>query len=410
MNNQEAIQPAPDYSQGALATAEQLAADVMLVKMEAESIMSVARLTPRDPMKIVEQLKQLIESYPAAASEAIYSKPVGTVQLCECEHCGIKYEVNQVNGDTECPGCQSKKRKTQTGVKKFAEGLSIRAAESIRSVYGFTSLRMRQESLPDGKVKITGTLTDYSAGNITSDERIVSPMYRARGGQMTATPEDRFLNVVVKAEKAKLRRDVILDNTSSIIKAMFRDQCEKKLQMLVPPEVVEQKILPEFQRYGVTQAHLETILGKTAKLGWREKERLELQKMLRALIDGETTAAELLADLDDEKPVPQGDVTTDSLSSPKGGAEKTPEKTETAPPEKTEEVSPTHGLVEALANCKTAGEIETVKMRFLAQTDDPELFNDIAELAENATECLAKAAGGETKQTTLLDKGSTSAE
>lgn len=275
--------------------------DLMLLKMENESIMAVARAAPRDPFKVVGQLQQLIDAYPAAADDAIYSKPVGTVIEVTCGGCGVKYEVTKIEPETRCPACDSGKYASSRKVKKFAEGLSIRAAESIRSIYGYTRLATTTEILDDGRVKITGVLVDYAAGNVTSDERIVSPMYKSRGGRMERTPEDRFLNVVVKSEKAKLRRDVILDNTPNIVKAMFRDACEKKLEELVAPEVIEQKIIPAFAQYGITVDHLEKIVGRSKGLGWRENERLELRKILTALKNEETTVRELLDGLDPPK-------------------------------------------------------------------------------------------------------------
>lgn len=278
----------------------QLPPDMMLLKMENESIMAVARTAPRDPMKIVAQLQQLIDAYPAAADEAIYSKPVGTVLEVTCGGCGIRYEVNKIEPDTCCPTCDSKQIGPTRKVKKFAEGLSVRAAESIRSIYGYTRLATTTEQLADGKVKLTGVLVDYGAGNVTSDERIVSPFYRARGGKMERTPEDRFLGVVVKAEKAKLRRDVILDNTPNIVKAMFRDACEKKLEQLMTPEEVEQKILPAFAKYGLTPDHLDKIIGHPHKLGWREEDRLALKKIYNALKNEETTVRELLEGLENK--------------------------------------------------------------------------------------------------------------
>lgn len=303
----------------ALAVAEQLPPDLALLKMENEQIFSIARITPRDPIKIVQQLQQLIDAYPAAADEAIYSKPVGTVQEVTCGDCKIQYEVPKVDGHTECPVCQSKKREKIRSVKKFAEGLSIRAAESIRSIYGYTRLGTTCEIIEDGKAKITGILVDYAAGNLTSDERIVSPMYRSRNGQMVRTPEDRFLNVVVKAEKSKLRRDVILDNTPNIVKAMFRDACEQKMLALVAPEVIAQKILPAFARYGITPEHLDKIVGKPRSLGWNETERLELRKVLNALKNEETTVGELLAGLEDrsaQRGVPAAGATIEDLTAP----------------------------------------------------------------------------------------------
>ena len=275
-----------------------LPADVMLMKMENESIMAVARATPRVPAKIIAQLGELLDAYPMAAANAIYRKPVGKVSEITCGNpkCGIRYQVNKVDEDTHCPSCESKAKGKVAKVQKFAEGLSIRAAEAIRSVYGYTRLATTTELLDDGKAKLTGVLVDYAAGNVTSDERILSPRYKAYGGKMVETPEDRFLNVVVKAEKSKLKRDVIMDNTPNIIKAAYRDMCEEKLGELVSPELIEQKIIPAFVEYGITPEKLDTIIGKPHALGWDVQCRVECRKILTALKNGETTARELLDD------------------------------------------------------------------------------------------------------------------
>ena len=316
--------------------------EMMLMKMENESIMAVARTAPRDPMKIVAQLKELVDAYPAAAEKAVYSKPVGTITSVTCgnDKCGIKYEVSKVDADTECPSCGSKIRVNMRQVKKFAEGLSIRAAEDIRSIYGYTRLATTTEELPDGKIRLSGVLVDYAAGNLTSDERIVTPFYKARGGGMQRTPEDRFLNVVVKAEKSKLRRDVILDNTPSIVKAMYRDLCDQKAAELVTPEVVEQKILPAFAAYGITAEHLGLLLGKPYKLGWMEAERIELRKILNALKNEETTVRELLDGLNntahnEESPKKPG-ATMDDLTKKPQKTEVKPEQTGTPEPDQNE--------------------------------------------------------------------------
>ncbi len=277
---------------------QSLPPSIMLLKMENEQIFSVARAEPRDPVKIVEQLRALIDAYPAAAEEAVYSKPVGTVTEVTCPHCAIKFEVNLLTRETVCPACDKSPvgvKDLQTRkVKKYAEGLSIRAAESIRSIYGYTRLAITMEQGERGQVKITGTLVDYSAGNLTSDERIVSPWYKSRGGGMVQTPEDRFLNVVVKSEKAKLRRDLILDNTPGIVRALFRDACDQKMLDLVSPEEIQQKVVPAFAPYGINTEQLDLIVGSPAKLGWTEQERLRLRKILTALKSGETTARDLL--------------------------------------------------------------------------------------------------------------------
>lgn len=289
-----------------LAAAERMPADLMLLKMENEQIFSVARMRPRDPVAIVKQLQSLLDAYPAAADEAIYSKPVGTVMSITCA-CGLVYEAGikwvsrrPVAEQEPCVACGKWNPQSERAVKKFAEGLSVRAAESIRSVFGYTRLSTQTEEMTDGKVKLTGTMVDYAAGNLTSDQRIISPYYRARSGEIKRTPEDRFLDVVVKAEKAKLRRDIILDSVPNIIKAMFRDACEQKLMGLIAPEIIEQKILPVFAQYGIGAEELDKIIGQPRALGWREEHRLAARKIASALKNNETTAGELLRGIDTE--------------------------------------------------------------------------------------------------------------
>jgi hypothetical protein len=316
-------QPGMDISQAQAIAA--LPPDMMLLKMENESIMSVARATPRDPMKIVGQLQQLIDAYPAAADDAIYQKPVGTVMEITCE-CGIKYEANikwvqrkPVAEQEPCPECGEWKPKNQKPIKKYAEGLSARAAESIRSIFGYTRLATTTEILADGNAKLTGTLVDYAAGNITTDERIVSRCYRSRDGKMVSIAEDRFLNLTVKSELSKLRRDVILLSTPNIVKACFQDACEAKIRGLISDEVIEQKIIPAFEAVGISAADLDKIIGKPHALGWKEEDRVRCRKILTALKNEETNVRDLLDGIKEQSPQPQqkkDGATMDDLTKP----------------------------------------------------------------------------------------------
>ena len=371
-----------------LNVAQNLPPDLMLLKMENESIMAVARTVPRDPMKIVNQLRELIEAYPAAADEAIYSKPVGTVTALTCADCGVKYEVASVDKDTCCPACESQKKKDMHPVKKYAEGLSIRAAESIRSIFGYTRLATTVQMLPDGSAKITGVLVDYAAGNLTSDERIVSPMYKSRSGQMVRMAEDRFLNVAVKAEKAKLRRDVILDSVPNIVKAMFRDECEKRMQDLVSPELIEQKIIPAFAEFGITEDHLNKIVGRPKGVGWKEQDRMMLKKLLTALKNEETTVREVLADLESlptTKTNGNGNAQASDLASPKKSGESTT-PTGKEPETKQPETKQTNG-----------GKRETPTTHMVGDPPTPEkerqiLFDRyLSELHDTKTAVMARA-------------------
>jgi len=280
-----------------LAKVESLPPNLMLLKMENESMMAVARATPRDPVKIVKQLQAMIEAYPASADDAIYRKPVGTVLRCVCAKCERVYEIAYF-GEAPCPKCESPIVRSSEKVKKYAEGLSIRAAESIRAIYGYNRLALTMEMQEDQTCMISGTFVDYATGTMTSDERVVSPFYTKKDKSTGRTPQDRFINVVVKAEKAKLRRDVILDSVPNEIKAAFRDSCEKKLEAMVEPEYIKEKILPGFEALGMTLTDLEKIVGRPMSMGWDEADRLNLRKIFTALRNGETSVAELISDDD----------------------------------------------------------------------------------------------------------------
>lgn len=279
---------------GQLQKGTQIPRDMMLLKMENESIMALAQTKPRNPAEVVKQLQAVIDAYPAAADDAIYCKPVGTVYVIQCGDCPKRYEVAWKDKDkAHCPACDSQKKKSTRKETKFAENLSIRAAETVRSIYGFNRLATTSEEIEDGKVRISGTFIDYAAGTMTSDERIVSPWYKSKYNGMQRIEEDRFLNLTVKSEKAKLRRDIILDAVPAIVKAAFRDACEKKIAETVTPEVIEATVLPYFASQGLTADHLDALVGTPRRMGWTNSHLLFLRKLAAGLKNGEFTPESL---------------------------------------------------------------------------------------------------------------------
>lgn len=277
-------------------------ADLMLLKMENESMMAAARIKPRNNAQIVKDLIALVDAYPAAADEAIYSKPVGTVWRIKCGRCGHVFEASErEKNDAECSRCGSTGTDQDVckKIKKYAEGLSIRAAENIKSLFGYSRIAVQMQDLPDGKVRLIGTFIDYASCTMTTDERIVSPWYTARGGKPTRTPEDRFLSVVVKAEKAKLRRDVILDSVPAIVKAAFRDACENKIRETVTAGYIDDKVMPFVKQCGLTEKDCGEIVGKPRSMGWTNEDMVTLRNVCAAIKNGEMTVAELLAELRD---------------------------------------------------------------------------------------------------------------
>lgn len=305
-------------------SAQQLPPNLVLLKMENENMMAAAAIRPRSPAKIVQQLRELIEAFPQSADDAIYSKPVGKVKRVNCGACGATHEVSPKKTYLECPKCGNKNKQSTDGreVMKFAEGLSIRAAETIRSIFGYTRLATTTELMPDGCARISGMFVDYAAGNITSDERIVSNYYTSFKGDRTYIEQDRFLALNVKGEKSKLRRDIILDSVPNEVKAAYIDACEKKLAGLVTPEKVEKEILPWFASRGISLDHLEKMIGRTLKMGWTEEDRLQLKKVASALKNDEVSVAELIRDIEGKNDVAGGGKVAESDLNAKFGGKK----------------------------------------------------------------------------------------
>lgn len=277
----------------AMNAASQLPRDLAVIKIENDQIFSMAAARPRDFVQVRKDLSAMIDEFPGFADEAIYEKPVG---------------------------------KDDDGVMKYARGLSVRAAECLAESYGFNRIRTDVESLPDGRVKIHASFTDYQRGRTWEDSSIVSPFYQKRNGGGTARhPEDRFLNVVVRSEKSKLVREVINRSVNQALKAWFENECEKKLARTLTDDVVN-KIVGGFKQFNMGLEQVEQVVGRPKAMGWTEQDRIRLLGAFNALKNGETTVAELLGtDTEPKKPT-TATGTVEGLSNPQGSAEDTPPK------------------------------------------------------------------------------------
>ena len=270
--------------------------DMALMRMENEHIMAVAQAKPRDYGKIKAELFSMIDNFPESAEDAIYNKPVGTVFVVFCK-CGHRYEVPakwdkanrgyKIQEQSPCPRCgnwQPKQQPVQT--KKFARGLSIRSAENVRVAFGFNRVSTTLTPLDDGNLyKITGTFADYTNGNVTIDEQIVTPFFTSYDKQKTRIPDDRFFNTILKAEKSKVIREVVLRSVPGTLKAAYEDHCEKTISGLLTDGKI-QEIVEKFAGIGVSQDMIEVLLGRPRQLGWTKEDRKQLLGIWNALKDG----------------------------------------------------------------------------------------------------------------------------
>lgn len=272
MSTQSGLRP---QKEKIMETKEQLEAltnlptDVVIMKLENETIQALATAHPRDHEKIRNELAKQIEAYPSFAKSAIYCKPVG---------------------------------KDNKGNQKYARGLSIRAAEAIAEAYGYCRIRSDVTPIDETTVKVEATFTDYQKGRIWQDGGILSKFYKNRYGKMTRIPDDRFYNVTVKAEASKRIREVICRSVPPGLRSELTDMVEEKIDTLLDDSTID-KMIANFANKGITDNHLEKLVGRTRKAGWTKEDRRNLIGIWNSLEQDETTVNEIIAQFEENETI-----------------------------------------------------------------------------------------------------------
>lgn len=226
-----------------------------LMKMENDTIQSLAAARPRDHESIKADLTSQMVAYPSFASEAVYSKPVG---------------------------------RDQGGSMKYARGLSIRAAEAVAEAYGYCRVRSDVTPVDDDTVRVEATFTDFQKGRIWSSAGLLSKFYRSRGGKMTRHADDRFYGLVVKAEESRRIREVILRSVPPGLRSELMEMAERQIDDLLDDTTVH-KIVGQFSTKGVEEEVLEKFVGRTRQAGWTKQDRRDLLGVWNAIVDEEVT-------------------------------------------------------------------------------------------------------------------------
>lgn len=229
---------------------------ITLLRMELETMMAAAVKRPRDLEEVSKNLVRQIKTFPAFAEQVLYARPVG--------------------------------KDEETGQQKVATGLSIRAAEAIAEAYGANATRSSIELLPDGNARVTGVFVDYQNFRMLSETTMVSRTYKTRQGKMVTHPQDRFLNVVCKAERSKVIRDAILRAVPPALKATM--ELAVKTSVRISEKVVEQ-IVAYFAQHQVTVNELETFLG-APRGAWSDVHRERLAQVRNAITPNEDGVVE----------------------------------------------------------------------------------------------------------------------
>lgn len=237
--------------------------DLAVVKMQTDTIMGVALSRPRDHAKILKDLQMQLTTYRSFAERALYAKPVG--------------------------------KDPATGKQKYATGLSIRAAESIRSAMGFNSVDVAAKRIDDYNAEVQAVFVDMQAGLLTRLTRPVSRRYTTAKKVAAVWDEDRFNNVVLKAEMSKALRDVVLRTIPPGLRFELEEAVDRALDEFLD-DATQKKIVAQFTQYQVTQEMLEARIGKGIS-SFTKEDRKMLVGMYTAIKTGEGTVDEMFGDV-----------------------------------------------------------------------------------------------------------------
>jgi hypothetical protein len=274
--------------------------DMAILKLENESIMALAAARPRDPEAMKESILAQLKAFPVIATKLIYNKPVGRAEdhCTACDRDIWRLDKKQKHAPAVCPLCK-KEGTVKEGEMKFARGLSIRAGEILAEAYRFNSVRTYTRKTDDGNgVIISATFVDYQNGRMWTDEVTVSRFYTNKKGDTLTHNEDRFLNVVTKAERSKVVREVIVRTVAAGMKAWLEEEAEKMIDEALDEPAVD-KIVGFFSSKGVSLPQIERVIGRTRKQGWKVEDRRTLLGLWNAIEEGESTIAEAFGEVTD---------------------------------------------------------------------------------------------------------------
>jgi hypothetical protein len=256
----------PSHDMG-VTGAELVAAGATLVRLENDTQMTVAVQRPRNEQKILDGALKELELYPSLAEDSIYSKPVG---------------------------------KDEDGKMKYAQGLSIRTAESLANRWGNNAYGCEIAGEDENSAILSAVYLDYETNTRTVLQKRVSKHYKPKKGVgLVKYSPDRF-DVILAANQSKLLREAILRRLPAGLKREY----ELKVKEILSKKPVgerQTKLIATFATLKVTQTQLEQLMNKPLSQ-FNHEDMTELVGAYNAIKDGETTIEALIEQKTTEKP------------------------------------------------------------------------------------------------------------
>lgn len=305
-NNQNVSDAEFEHLDAKAASDDRLSNTTALMRIENDTLTSIARAKPRDEVAIANKLKGLIDAFPAFAEECIYAKPVGRAQMWVCDACKAETEQAVRWGKQEnkfdCSRCGGNNGKRKgLPFMKFARGLSVKAAEALLPLWGCARVSIDVEPFNQTSVKLIGRWTDLQSGVATSLPSIVSRMARRKGGAVEQLDDERF-TLLLKAEASKVKRETINRNISPLITSMLFAICDERQKKMMTDDRID-KTVTAFAEFGFSAAEVERLVGRPRHAGWTGEDRANLSAIYTSLKSGELTKAELLKELSEPDPI-----------------------------------------------------------------------------------------------------------
>ena len=232
-----------------------------LIRLENTTQIQVSMQHPRDEAKILGDALKELDLYPSMADEVLYSKPVG---------------------------------KDDNGKMKYAEGLSIRTAESLANRWKNSAFGCEITGEDSEGVILAAVFLDYESNTRHVVQKKVSRYYKSRQGIKTLHPVDRFADVVIPANQSKLLREVILRSLPAGLKLEYESKARAILGSGDKNKRIT-KLVAGFMRLGVSKSKLEELAGKKVE----ELTPEEITNLIgagNAIKDGESTIEQLIVD------------------------------------------------------------------------------------------------------------------
>lgn len=278
-----------------------------VIRLQYESCTSLAAAKPRNLIDIVKALKLQLVSFPAFAAKAVYNKPIGR-DANRCGKCNAEFANHK---HRKCGNCGAMnvelfaghslnkgEVEIKLGPMKFAEGLSIHAAEAIIPEYGYVAIDCQAEDNNPQFARLTATFVDLQAGIMRRDSVDVPKHITYRDGNQGKISDDRFWGTLIPAKKSILLREVILRCIPAGVKAELFEAAKKAMEQGLTEDQIN-KILETFSEWHVSQRQLERFLGKFLE-DWTTSDRGKLVGVFQAIKDGETSVDEMFEIMDEE--------------------------------------------------------------------------------------------------------------